>query len=634
MPLITLETDRIVSDESEVVVNGYVYFGVYGENPKIEANRIVIYSDEAMQIAAENPQRTDSFGRRPDVYTNEDHSYAVYLSDDATLIEGPKNRRANQGSSGAGGTIATCKTVADATSASGPMLTSGSVMTAAQVAAVADTGATLDTTMNNTTSQKGGGTYEIKSRAQHRTDIGNPTWVPDGYGDHYLLGGTTYVMVLIVDDHINALQFGAINASGNDSASIAACIARANSSNGKVYFPQGAYVLADPIPFYSCSLVGESQRGVSIACNALTSQFVLQETWQYAECKNIRFNGTGVAKCFDGETTGKGFFGLNIENCRFTSFTRAFEKYASLFCIYNNVQFRFCGRGLNFNAGSGTYHNVNQLIGCYFDEADEYGVYFDSASNGSSLSIINTAFDHCAVGVYAGRPVELLGECYFERDAVGIHAVNTNITHGRLYMLGQASGGTDIGIHLDNSTLIQLGIASFADSFGGGKVLAENGSLILNVAGTSQNGYTLNDTSRVLDYEELLTLVSVSVPDGPEVETIVNLSTTPVDVGSGRFSSSSQFTAKIQTASGSKCSFQFGLMLNNDLTTWRAEAFSVTVPTFTRLDANNWTIEGLGDSRTYTFNVNGASGQMSIVADAATTGNTIITVQGLDNIPV
>lgn len=107
-----------------------------------------------------------------------------------------------------GGSATTCKTIADLTSALGPLLTNGERVTSDQIAAMANTGAILETTWNNTTSKRGDGKYELKTRAQHRTDIGNPTWVPDGYGDHYLLGSTTYVAVLQADC-ANAFQYGA-----------------------------------------------------------------------------------------------------------------------------------------------------------------------------------------------------------------------------------------------------------------------------------------------------------------------------------------------------------------------------------------------------------------------------------------
>lgn len=94
MAIALLETDRIINDNSTVVTNGYVYFGRYGTDPKLLANRITVYSDETLKTEINNPVRTDSFGRLElTPYVGEDFSYAIYLGDDTTKIEGPRDRR-------------------------------------------------------------------------------------------------------------------------------------------------------------------------------------------------------------------------------------------------------------------------------------------------------------------------------------------------------------------------------------------------------------------------------------------------------------------------------------------------------------------------------------------------------------
>jgi hypothetical protein len=121
--------------------------------------------------------------------------------------------------------LAVCKTVADMTSASGPLLANGQRLTSGMVTSAANTGAIIKTTMHNTTSRVGGAEYQIKSRAQHRTDIGDAGWVPDGYGDHYLFNGSTFVAVLIIRRDIDPTQFGSIP-SGASSANLQACLNR------------------------------------------------------------------------------------------------------------------------------------------------------------------------------------------------------------------------------------------------------------------------------------------------------------------------------------------------------------------------------------------------------------------------
>lgn len=212
MPIAKTEVDRIIGDDSVLVVDGYIYFGVYGQDPKLLANRITLYSDETLSIEIDNPIRTDSFGRPEfEPYTIQDYAYSIYRSDNETLVEGPNNRRigVDAGTVLSNTVFGVCKTVADMTSASGPLLTNGQRLTAALVAAAANTGALIRTSMNNTTSRLGGADYEIKTLAQHRTDIGDGAWVPDGSLHHYLLGGTTYVAFASVRGYVDVHVMGA-----------------------------------------------------------------------------------------------------------------------------------------------------------------------------------------------------------------------------------------------------------------------------------------------------------------------------------------------------------------------------------------------------------------------------------------
>lgn len=134
--------------------------------------------------------------------------------------------------------IGLCQTVADMTDAGGPIVVVGNALTAAQLANMADEGCLLKTTWNNTTSKAGGAEYEIKTRAQHRTDIGDAGWEPDGYVDHYLLGGTTYVAILKIDGFVNVQQTGAVgDNSTDDRAAIQAAEDYARPRRLRVYFP-------------------------------------------------------------------------------------------------------------------------------------------------------------------------------------------------------------------------------------------------------------------------------------------------------------------------------------------------------------------------------------------------------------
>ena len=91
MSLIRPRLSQILDDAGDPVVNGYVYFGTYGADPR--TNLLTLYTTEAETVTLANPQRTDSYGRLAnDVYISTDYSYEVSDSDDVT-IEGPKDRR-------------------------------------------------------------------------------------------------------------------------------------------------------------------------------------------------------------------------------------------------------------------------------------------------------------------------------------------------------------------------------------------------------------------------------------------------------------------------------------------------------------------------------------------------------------
>ena len=58
------------------IVNGYIYVGVAGQDPKL--NPVVIYSDRGLTVPIANPQRTDSYGRATNkIWVSERYSLKV-----------------------------------------------------------------------------------------------------------------------------------------------------------------------------------------------------------------------------------------------------------------------------------------------------------------------------------------------------------------------------------------------------------------------------------------------------------------------------------------------------------------------------------------------------------------------------
>ena len=500
-------------------------------------------------------------------------------------------------------------------------------------------GQDVTTVVNNATSKAGGAPYTIKTTAQAAIDgdVIDGTGAPNYYGGNHALDGGTHVAVLVQDGTAVLTQYGTRNDGTDDSEPYQLAINYADSKAGVVFHPKATYLLSQQISMYSCSLKGESQRGVAITCGFPGIQFLLSETWQYAECKNLRFTGDGSNICFSANNSGAGFFGLEFESLRFTGFNKAFEVHHSLFNNFRNVQFRTSDHGVYFDGSSGTYHNQNYFgIGTYFDVCSISGIHFDSASNGSSLLIDGTSFDHCEIGLDAYRPCEI-ALYYHERNEIGIRVTNSNVQIGRGYWLGESSGpATAKGIEADNSTIIQTGQWNMVDNFGPAIDLA-NGSTLINMSRAEWTGsglISIDGTSSQIVYKDTIEKATLSVSAAPEITEITNLSTTPEDVGSGRFDKSCQYTCKVMNVDSDSSSFSFGLKLDADAGSWRVEAFNSTTNSITRIDQNEFEFANMGDGLTYTFTVNAVSGQMQVESSGATVGDTVITVQGQDNIPL
>lgn len=53
----------------------------------------------------------------------------------------------------------------------------------------------------------GGGTYRLSTLQSYRDEISDQSWVPDGYRDHYLLDGTSYIALLVAD--VDGIEYAA-----------------------------------------------------------------------------------------------------------------------------------------------------------------------------------------------------------------------------------------------------------------------------------------------------------------------------------------------------------------------------------------------------------------------------------------
>ncbi len=111
---------------------------------------------------------------------------------------------------------------------------------------------------------QGGGTYTATTLERARTVKGDVAWVPDGFVDHYLFGGTDYVMTLDTDGIIYSKQAGARgDGATDDSPALQAAINHAQAittsrftDGATVRVTKGDYLIGTRL------LVDQSQIGI------------------------------------------------------------------------------------------------------------------------------------------------------------------------------------------------------------------------------------------------------------------------------------------------------------------------------------------------------------------------------------
>lgn len=358
--------------------NGYIYVGEPDTDPLIPANQktVTLKLENGSTVVASQPLRTNAGGV---VTYNGD--YAVMTTDgDFSLLAQNRNQAQEYYIPNNTGlfpidqadiTGMVSKTVADMTDASGVILTSGDTIDAARMAVIANTGALLETSEYYSGTGVGGAEYEIKTRAQHRTDIGDAGWVADGYVDHYLLGGTTYVAIADRSDGLFVTQCGAFctadgtaGVGADDTAALQACA----DVLGYIRLPvDRAPRITAPLDFRSGKYFSEytDLRGVV----GIGGCIVLDDASATAYDKFITEPRSISNVAFIG--TSKVCTGLSIERADSTTNFLGWAR-------YDNVHVSGCKRGVLV----GNCFNIE--IGMMVVEENEYGL---------EINPVNTAGD-------------------------------------------------------------------------------------------------------------------------------------------------------------------------------------------------------------------------------------------------
>ena len=94
MTLAIRDTDQFIDADGAPIVNGYMYIGVHGLDPKL--NPLAIFTDETYGTPLANPVRTDSLGRPTQDIFFIGSLYSYMLEDSSNVIvESARNRTAS-----------------------------------------------------------------------------------------------------------------------------------------------------------------------------------------------------------------------------------------------------------------------------------------------------------------------------------------------------------------------------------------------------------------------------------------------------------------------------------------------------------------------------------------------------------
>ena len=181
-----------------------------------------------------------------------------------------------------------------------------------------ESGAYLTTVDYGEQGKGGGSAYLVLTLAEARTLKGDPTWVPDTYGDQLLANGN--VAILQVDGVVDVQQYGGIN---TDAATVQIAIDAINAAGKIPKLPAGAYDFTAALVVDDFTLMFDGPETV-ITINGDHDGIVLKGTTrpQLLRCPTFLFDKS--------QTAGKAGIrlgdGVTVEQCaHFVVDTPTFE---------------------------------------------------------------------------------------------------------------------------------------------------------------------------------------------------------------------------------------------------------------------------------------------------------------------
>lgn len=445
--------------------SGSIYIGHPGLNPEIPANQLPIFWDGELSIPTTQPVRT--LGGFP-VRDGKPSNFYVGSSSYSISVRNKNGSLVYSDLSVTTGNVdfkspILCKTVSDMTKEVIHTV-SGSVISPSEIANVANSGAMLETVWNNDKSKKGGARYELKTLAQHRLDIGDPTWVPATNVDHYLFLGSTYVAVMA--SPLTVYVAGAAgDGTSNDSGAFQSCVDYYKELGGQILVPSGSFLIGTTIiRGDGIEFIGDGVKrdyAYVTAPKAGCTEIVIEDgiTGFIAPTTGrIRHQGGGFKNIgFRAKTVGTSAYGAPAA---YSPNTVVMDTLRTIDVVFDNVDFTCLDKGITNTTIDGGQEAARTVIRNWTAQDCNYVFKFNDGAADIKIEDCPIAL-HCNYMAHATScdGMQITNCRWFQCRYTSLHYEDSqflNVTGTTLFETGE------LQCHILNSTYISIAASTFS----------------------------------------------------------------------------------------------------------------------------------------------------------------------------
>lgn len=225
-------------------------------------------------------------------------------------------------------------------------------------------------------SKTGSATYIISTLERIRISTGSTSWVPDGYGEHYIFDGTTYVAVLSKTVPVTPQMFGAsVNRDDNNNE----LQAFAN------WLPNYPFCKSDESgTMLATHVVFPPLTNFNLDFSGLV--FKVKDGHDPLDNELIRFDSLQNGVVTNFETNGNKNNVIDVDNC-ISSFGRILNWRLGNYST--NVTFNGLGMYDALYCGSQWGHNISNilLLNVHYDQIGEHVFYISGLGGGNNRNI-------------------------------------------------------------------------------------------------------------------------------------------------------------------------------------------------------------------------------------------------------